>query len=387
MPDLCVIMIKGDADRKMPQQDLVALFTPLKIKGLELKNRIIMAPMQLGLGFRSQRARAFYLERARGGIGAIILPGTAVDILASEEAWGSSEGLVSFLQGLSSLVADIHDAGARVGIQLWHGFHFPAGLTGTQGDLVAPSPLGEARELTIAEIKSIIGKFAAAAAKAKEAGLDFVDIHGAHGYLLHRFFSPLDNHRSDKYGGSERKRMAFALECVKAIRQAVGEDYPLLWRLSAEEGVVGGITLAQSIKLASALKKAGVDVIDVSYGRSWRQIMPSRKWPMGTYVTQAEAIKKAVNIPVIAVGRINSPQLAEVIVFQGRADLVALGRQLIADPQWPKKAQEGRYDDIVYCDSCNKNCVRFIPGMVKSPPSPDLPLCRINERAGKEWVC
>lgn len=386
MPALYVIMSKGDADRTMPQQDLVALFTPLKIKGLELKNRIIMAPMQLGLGFRSQRARSFYLERARGGVGAIILPGTAVDILASEEAWGSKEGLTSFLQGLSSLVADIHDAGAKVGIQLWHGFHFPAGLNGTQGELTAPSPVGGARELTVVEIRSIIGKFAAAATRAKEVGLDFVDIHGAHGYLLHSFFSPLDNQRNDKYGSSDRKRMTFALECVKAIRQAVGEDYPLFWRLSAEEGVVGGITLAQSIKLASSLKKAGVDVIDVSYGRFWRQIMPSKKWPMGTYVAQAEAIKKAVNIPVIAVGRINSPQLAEVIIFQGRADLVALGRQLITDPEWPKKAQEGRYDEIVYCTSCNKNCVRFIPGVGKSVPSPDLPLCRINERAGKEWL-
>ncbi len=382
----CVIMKKGEVDETMSQQDLVALFTPIKIKGLELKNRIIMAPMQLSLGFRSQRARAFYLERARGGVGAIVLPGTAVDILASDEAWGKSEGLALFLQGLSSLVADIHDAGAKVGIQLWHGFHFPAGLTGIQGELVAPSPVGEARELTRAEIENIIGKFAAATVKAKEAGLDFVNIHGAHGYLLHRFFSPLDNQRNDKYGGSVRKRMAFALECVKAVRQAVGEDYPLFWRLSAEEGVVGGITLAQSIKLALALKKAGVDVIDVSYGRSLRQVMPSRKRPMGTYVAQAEAIKQAVNIPVIAVGRINSPQLAEVIIFQGRADLVALGRQLITDPEWPKKVQEGRYDDIVFCDSCNKNCVRFIPEVGKSQTPPDLPMCHLNERAGKEWI-
>jgi len=370
----------------MTSQNLDALFTPITIKGLEIKNRIIMAPLQLGLGFRSQRARAFYVERARGGAGAITLPATAVDILASDEAWGKSGALASFLQGLSSLAADIHNAGARVGIQLWHGFHFPAGLSGVQGELIAPSSTGDARELKAAEIKVIVGKFASAAASAKEAGLDFVNIHGAHAYLLHRFFSPLDNQRSDKYGGSVEKRMTFALECVKAVRKAVGEDYPLFWRLSSEEGVVGGITLDNSIKLAKALEKAGIDVIDVSYGRFARQIMPSKKQHMGTYVSQAEAIKQAVDIPVIAVGRINSPQLAGDIIFQNKADLVALGRQLITDPYWVKKVQEGRLSDIVLCDSCNKNCVRSIPEIKKAKGSEDLSLCNLNERAGREWL-
>jgi 2,4-dienoyl-CoA reductase-like NADH-dependent reductase (Old Yellow Enzyme family) len=370
----------------MSQDDVSALFTPFKVKGLKIKNRIVMAPLQLSLGFRSRRARAFYLERARGGVGAIILPGTAVDILASDEAWGKTGALSSFLEGLSSLVADIHDTGAKIGIQLWHGFHFPAGLDDVAGELVAPSPTGNARELKVSEIKMIIDKFAAAAASAKEAGMDFVDLHGAHAYLLHRFFSPLDNHRSDRYGGSVEKRMNFALECTKAVRKAVGDDYPVFWRLSAEEGVVGGITLEQSLKLAKALKKAGVDVIDVSYGRLPRQIMPSKIRPMGTYVAQAEAIKKAVDIPVIAVGRINSPELAAEIISQNKADLVAIGRQLITDPQWAKKAQEGRLDDIVNCGSCNKNCVKAIPENRKRLGSGDLPLCSINERAGKEFL-
>ena len=249
----------------MPQQNMSPLFTPFRVKDLELRNRIVMAPMQLSLGFRSPRARAFYLERARGGVGAIVLPATAVDILASDEAWGKSGGLDSFLEGMAALVSDIHDAGAKIGIQLWHGFNFPAGLTGVGGELIAPSAVGGARELKASEIKVIVEKFAAAAASAKKAGLDFVDIHGAHAYLLHRFFSPLDNHRSDKYGGSVEKRMTFALEVVKAVKKATGADYPLLWRLSAEEGVVGGIMLEDSIKLAAALKKAGVDIIDVSY--------------------------------------------------------------------------------------------------------------------------
>jgi 2,4-dienoyl-CoA reductase-like NADH-dependent reductase (Old Yellow Enzyme family) len=370
----------------MAHDNISALFTPFKVKGLEIKNRIVMAPLQLSLGFRSRRSRAFYLERARGGVGAIILPATAVDILASDEAWGKSGALASFLEGLSSLVADLHDTGARVGIQLWHGFNFPAGLTGVAGELMAPSPIGGARELKADEIKIIVGKFAAAAASAKKAGLDFVDIHGAHAYLLHRFFSPLDNRRSDKYGGSVEKRMNFALECVKAVRKAVGDDYPVFWRLSSEEGVVGGITLEQSIKLAQALKKAGVDVIDVSYGRLPRQIMPSKRQPMGTYIAQAEAIKKAVEMPVIAVGRINSPELAAEIISQNKADLVALGRQLITDPEWAKKAQASRFDDIVQCDSCNKNCIKSIPENRKRFGSEDLSLCSVNDRAGKEYL-
>ncbi len=369
----------------MPLDNLAALFSSFKVKDLEIKNRIIMAPMQLSLGFRSPRARAFYVERARGGVGAITLPATAVDILASDEAWGKSGALASFLQGMSALVDGIHDAGAKVGIQLWHGFNFPAGLSGVQGELMAPSPAGPARELKSDEIKIIVRKFAAAAASAKEAGLDFVNIHGAHAYLLHRFFSPLDNHRSDKYGGTVDKRMTFALEVLKAVRKAVGNDYPIFWRLSAEEAVVGGITLEQSIKLAQALKKGGVDVIDVSYGRLPRQIMPSKRLPMGTYVSQAEAIKKAVDIPVIAVGRINSPELAAEIISQNKADLVALARQLITDPKWAQKAQEGKSDTIVGCESCNKNCVKAVPENRKRLRYEDLSVCSVNPRAGKEY--
>ena len=149
---------------------------------------------------------------------------------------------------------------------------------------------------------------------------------------------------------------------------------------------MGGITLEHSIKLAQALEKAGIDVIDVSYGRFLRQIMPSKKQPMGTYISQAEAIKQAVDIPVIAVGRINSPQLAGDIISQDKADLVALGRQLITDPYWVKKVQEGRLSDIVLCDSCNKNCVRSIPEIKKAKGSEDLSLCNLNERAGREWL-
>jgi 2,4-dienoyl-CoA reductase (NADPH2) len=134
------------------------------------------------------------------------------------------------------------------------------------------------------------------------------------------------------------------------------------------------------------LKKAGVDVIDVSYGRLPRQIMPSKRQPMGTYVSQAEAIKKAADVPVIAVGRINSPELAAEIISQNKADLVALARQLITDPQWAQKTQEGRFDAVLNCDSCNKNCVKSIPENRERLGSDDLSLCSVNARAGKEYL-
>lgn len=370
----------------MTQQDVAALFTPINIKGLQLKNRIIMAPMQLGLGIRSERARAFYIERAQGNVGAITLPAIPVDFFTSDEAGKRKGDLASFLQGLSALVTDVHHSEAKLGIQLWHDAHLPAKSNGYQEELVAPSAKGKARELKAAEIKTMIDKFAVAAARANDVGLDFVNIHGAHGYLLHQFFSPLDNQRSDKYGGTVEKRMTFALECVKAIRQAVGEAYPIFWRLSAEEKMAGGITLEQSIKLSLALKEAGVDVIDVSSGRSFKHSVPNRKQPQGTHVSQAEAIKKAVNIPTIAVGRINSPQLAESIISQNKADLVAIGRQLITDPHWARKVWEGRYSDIVFCDYCNLNCVNVIPEIRKSLASPESSLCHLNERAGRESI-
>jgi len=152
------------------------------------------------------------------------------------------------------------------------------------------------------------------------------------------------------------------------------------------KGVVGGITLEDSIKLAQALKKTGIDIIDVSCGRQARQIMPSKRQPMGTFVAQAEAIKKAADMPVITVGRINSPELAEEIISQNKADLVALGRQLITDPEWANKAREGRYDAIVACDSCNKNCVKSIPENRNRLKYEDLSLCSVNARAGKEHL-
>ncbi len=373
------------------------LFEPITIKGMVLPNRIVFPPMQLGFGFRSQKSLAFYTERARGGAGTIIAAPVPVDILISDDAWGRPGRKDLFIDNLRTFTEAVHQAGTKVGLQLWHGNKFPAGVGrgDSSGESVAPSarvegehplhplvsPHEEMRALTIPEIELIVDRFGKAAAGAKEGGFDFVEFHGAHGFLLCQFFSPADNHRQDKYGGDIAGRMRLGLECVKAARSSVGSDYPLSFRLSAWEDRVNGITLEDSIRFSIELEKAGVDIINVSAGPGdgrRNYACPTKKHPMGTYAHFAEAIKRRVNVFVVAVGRINLPEVAEDILTKGKADLVVVGRQLIADPFWPRKVAQGRADEIVECISCNKDCWNFDRGTGEFG-------CRQNPRAGREW--
>jgi len=360
------------------------LFEPLTIKQMELKNRIVMPPMQLTLGLGNRRAKAYYMERAKGGAGAIIMAATSVDLFLDDQTWGRPGGVERFINTMQAFTDEVRTTGAKIGIQIWHGNQIPAGTGGSSqpgAELVAPSATEKMREITVEEIRSIIDKFAAATKKAREAGFDFVDLHGAHGYLLCQFFSGADNKRTDEWGGDVKNRMRFGLETVRAIRNAVGEDYPLFYRLGAEEKHKGGITLSQSKKFAAELEKAGVDVMDVSHGRIINGTgAPSKRSKMGTYVYMAEAIKQKIGIPVMGVGRINTPEIAEEILVQNRADLVAIGRQLVADPYWPEKVLEGRPEAITACESCN-TCFRpFRGGKWKIGD----PICKVNERAGRE---
>ncbi len=334
------------------------LFEPITIRGMTLKNRIIMPPMQVNLGFRSPRAQAYFAERARGGVAAIITPATSVDSFISDEAWGRAGAAARFINGAHIMVEAVHEAGAKVGIQLWHGNYLPQniGMMDGRGQPVAPSQREEMRELTIDEIHSIALKFALAAVGAKLAGFDFIELHGAHGYLLSQFFSPAFNRRTDEYGGDLAGRMRFALECVSAIRNAVGEDYPIFFRVGAWENMADGIKTEHAVQFADELERAGVDVIDVSVGYISEPGFGASPGPdklMGTFAHLAEAIKKRVTIPVVAVGRINTPEIAEALLTEGKADLVAIGRQLIADPLWPRKIAAGEAEDIVPCLSCN----------------------------------
>jgi len=362
------------------------LFEPLMINGMTFKNRIVMPAMQLQLGLTNRRARAFYLTRANGGVGAIIMCATSVDLFTEDSVWGRPNGVALFVEKMRSFTDEIRQTGAKIGIQLWHGNQWPAGTGETirGAEQVAPSAKDDRRALTTSEIERIIGKFARAAGTAQSAGFDFVEIHGAHGYLVCQFFSGADNQRTDRYGGDLEGRMRFGLAIVGAVRQRVGEKFPIIYRLGAEEKRPGGITLRQSRAFAKQLQKAGVDALDISIGSpegsKAMNASPGPKAKTGTYVPLAEAIKKEVTVPVMAVGRINRPEVAEAILTEGRADWIGIARQLVADPQWPLKVSEGRSQEIVACKSCN-TCFQPLLGTLWKFGDP---ICKVNPEAGRE---
>ncbi len=368
------------------------LFEPITIRGMTIKNRILMSSMGMGLGYTNHRVREFYVERARGGVGAISIGAGIPDLFVRDDAWGKAGSVRSFIQRLQVVNEAIRNAGAKVGIQFYYGNRYPFALDPRVGELVAPSarvepqpsrsawvqPGDRLRELTIQEIETISDTFGKAAAGAKESGFDFVEIHNAHGLLPCQFFSPTTNRRTDKYGGDLQRRMQFGLECVRAMRAAVGDDYPLFARHGAADAVPDGFGVTEGVAFAVELEKAGIDVLDVSIGTPPFQggYVPAGEDAEGTHVHLAAAIKKAVNIPVAAVGRIKTPEFAEAILAEGRADIVAVGRQLIADPYWPAKVAAGKAAEIVPCIDCHECYGRSTAGNGVE--------CTANVRAGHE---
>ncbi len=359
------------------------LFEPLVINGLLLKNRLIMLPMQLRLGLTNSRAQAYYMARAKGGVGAIVMNGTSVDLFVDDAAWGRQGAVRHFIDKMRRFTDEIKGTGTRIGIQLWHGNQLPAGngAFNPGAEQVAPSSTVDQRELTIAQIETITTKFGQAAEAAKRSGFDFVEVHGAHGYLACQFFSGADNRRTDRYGGDAEKRMRFGVETVRAMRDAVGRGYPILYRLGAKEQRPEGITLRQSRAFAVELERAGVDAFDISIGAPvGRRPSPGPRAKMGTFVPLAQSIKRSVSVPVVAVGRINTGEVAETILTENRADLIGIGRQLIADPDWPNKVKAGKHHRVVACTSCN-SCFRPLRSKKWRPGDP---ICEVNPRAGKE---
>ena len=356
----------------MPQKELQKLWQPGRIGSMEVKNRLVMPPMGTGLatkeGIVTDRQIEYYSERARGGAGLVIVELACVDspvgkAMVRQIAIDDDD----FLPGLTRLAEAIRQQGARAAIQIHHaGRQTSARYTGFQP--VAPSPIpltggelfpmtgGELpRELTSAEIATLVTRFAEAAERAMKAGFDGVEIHAAHCYLVCQFLSPLSNHRQDSYGGSIENRARFLLQIIEAIRSRVGRDYPVWCRLSAMEiGVEGGITLEETQTVAQLAEKAGVNAIHVSAHTVAPAHRPPTAQAPGSFVPFAEAVKKVVSIPVIAVGRI-LPELGEDILHQGKADFVSIGRPLLADSHLPQKAATGTLEDIrpcLYCLSC-----------------------------------
>jgi len=316
---------------------LVDLLDPLKVKGLTLKNRIVMPPMQTSLatveGAVTDSLVEHYVRRSK-----------ALGLLIVEHCYVSREGRLSKNQlgiyndnlvgGLEKLSSRIHATGTPVVIQINHaGRTTSMEITGMKP--VAPSPSENARELRTEEIEALVDAFAIAAERAMRAGFDGVEIHGAHGFLLNQFFSPLANRRKDKYGGSLENRMRFPLEVVEKVKEKVGGRL-LLYRLGSDDLDPAGVKIEDSKKFAVKLEEAGVDIIDVSGGLCGSR--PAQlQGRQGYFIPQAQKIKKVVDTPIIGVGGITQPEYANKVIQEEKVDLVAVGRALLEDPDWATK--------------------------------------------------
>ena len=365
--------------------DFPNLMQSFQMKKLALRNRIVMAPMLSRLcdpdGIVSQKLIDYYAERAKGGAGLIIVEYCYIDEKESKANQGQlgaySDQLIA---GLGDLAEAIQEWGAKAILQICHaGRSTSAKFMGRQP--MAPSAMpgytGEmAREMTLEEIEAAMDSFAEAARRAKTAGFDGVELHGAHGYLMAQFLSPYTNRRTDIYG---KDRGLFALRTLERVRARVGPDYVVGYRMSGEEFIEGGITLEETRAFARRLEERGIDYLHVSGGiiEVGEHFITPMYFPKGYLLHLAEGIKQAVKIPVVAVGAIHDPSLAEESLKKKRADLIAMGRALIADPELPRKIQSRRPEDIRTCLRCNEGCSsRIRQGKTQR--------CAVNAEVGRE---
>ncbi|RLC95215.1 MAG: NADH:flavin oxidoreductase [Chloroflexi bacterium] len=350
------------------------LLTPGTIGKLHIKNRIVMPPMVRNYatpdGLVSKRLVDHYATIARGGVGLVIVEAT--NITPQGKGFYQQLGICTdgSITGLSFLAESIKEWGAKVAIQIHHaGRQTTSSVTGTE--VVAPSAIPcpvqmeVPRELTTREVADLVEAHVRAVTRARAAGFDAVEIHGAHGYIVNQFLSPVTNRRTDKYGGDLEERMAFALEIIERVKEETGADFPLIFRMNGDDFVEDGLTIEDARKIAERLVAAGVDALHVTGGMYETILNPrctsafglsSMYVPGGALVGLAEEIKKVVSVPVITVGGI-SPEMGEEILRHGRADFIAIGRGLLVDPQLPNKLARGEVEDIRRCIRCNEGCI------------------------------
>ena len=370
-------------------QQFKYLFTPVRIGTMEIRNRIVMLPLTTGFCENDETVGSrfinFYAERAKGGVGLIIVPFSPVPAGSPMEP-----GLYNdrFIPGVHRLTDAIHNHGAKVAAQLITSYHvmFRDGVP----EVVGPSPVLNQmmriipRPLTVEEIRHIVEEYGQAARRARKCGFDAVEVLVGGGYLLNRFLSPISNKREDEYGGSLENRMRIILEVIESMRREVGKDFPIGCRLNVDEQMEGGHTVEDSRKVARILEKAGIQMINVYTG--WHESpVPTvqASLPKGAFVHLAEKMKGCIGIPVIAANRINDPIIAETILAEGKADLIGMARALLADPELPNKAREGKVDEIVPCLACS-NCLTEIVTTYKDWGKPVSTYCSVNPLAGKE---
>lgn len=376
--------------RPSPVPPFSNLFSPIKIGNLQLKNRLVMSPMATNFatedGRPVQHQIEYYAERARGGVGLIVCESSYI----SPEGKNAVKRLGLYTDDMVKdhrrLVDAVHKENTPIFAQISHGGRAsPVNVIGQYPVSASAVPLlvrGEhyvgviARSLSVSEIHGLVDLFATTAVRALQAGYDGVQVHSAHGYLLHQFLSPLTNKRSDLYGGSEENRARFLLEVVRRIREVIGPEKPLTVRLTGQERTEGGYKPDYIRRVATWLEEAGVSEINISSGSSeeYEWTIAHRMMDEGYNVPVAALVKASVGVPVSVVGRIKRPALADRIIAEGQADLVYMGRALIADPGMPEKARLGKLEEIRECLSCN-SCV----GRIHVGPEME---CTVNPEAG-----
>ncbi|PDO86177.1 NADPH-dependent 2,4-dienoyl-CoA reductase [Kosakonia pseudosacchari] len=361
-----------------------SLFAPLDLGFTTLKNRVLMGSMHTGLEERpdgAERLAAFYAERARHGVGLIVTGGVAPALSGVTMEGGAVLHDVSQLPHHWQITDAVHEEGGKIALQILH-----TGRYSYQPHLVAPSALQAPinrfmpHALSHDEILTLIDDFARCAALAQQAGYDGVEVMGSEGYLINEFLAARTNHREDEWGGDYARRMRFALEVVRAVRERVGSDFIIIYRLSMLDLVEGGGTLEETIALAQAVEAAGATIINTGIG--WHEArIPTIATPVprGAFSWVTRKLKGKVKVPLITTNRINDPQVADEILARGDADMVSMARPFLADAEFVSKAQTGRADEINTCIGCNQACLdQIFVGNVTS--------CLVNPRACHETL-
>ncbi|WP_139491260.1 NADPH-dependent 2,4-dienoyl-CoA reductase [Brevibacillus dissolubilis] len=364
---------------------LFNVFQPITLAKMTLPNRIMMGSMHVGLeelDRGEERLAAFYAERARGGAGLIVTGGAAV---APEGGGGHYMMNINKDEeiGRHQVVTDaVHQAGGRIALQLFHAGRY-AYKEHTGLDPVAPSPLqapinrSVPRELSPAEVEQTIQAFADGAVRAKKAGYDAVEIMGSEGYLINQFLSPVTNIREDEWGGDFERRARFGTEIARRVREAVGQDYPVIFRMSGLDLIPNSTTPEETVRFAKMVEPYA-DALNIGIGWHESKVPTiSMMVPRGAYVWVAAQIKQAVSVPVIASNRINDVRLAEKFLGEGQCDIVSMARPFLADAEIVHKSQEGRFDEVNTCIACNQACLDHV--FDGKPAS-----CLVNPLAGRE---
>jgi 2,4-dienoyl-CoA reductase-like NADH-dependent reductase (Old Yellow Enzyme family) len=372
----------------MPDMHFPHLFQPIRIGRLQSKNRLLMSAMSIHFGVDDRghvtdQLIQYMAARAEGGIGMMLVGGggvhpTGVELPHLPALWEDD-----CIPALRKLVQAVKPHDTLIGMQLMHG-----GRQSYHDQKVAPSAIpapalakGTPRELRLDEIPVMVAAFGDAARRCQSAGFDFIEVHGAHGYLISQFLAPNSNKRTDSYGGSFENRTRFMLEVLKDIRAKCGQQFTIGIRMNGEDYIHDGWGMDEALRLAPLLEHNGADYLHISAGvyGSRQLTIPSMYVEQGCFIHLAEAVKKRVSIPVVAVGRIKKPEMAEAVIRDHKADMVALGRSLLADAHWPNKVRSGSVRTIRPCIGC---CLGCIHAVFQLEPGG----CVVNPDVGREYL-